>query len=195
VTAPALLLLDREGVLLEHVDPYILGAEQVQPVPGALEAVARLTRAGIQAAVVTNQSCIGSGLASRSFVDETNRRLVEWIARAGGSVAGVWVCPHRPIDRCGCRKPAPGLLVQAIAATAVDPADAWMVGDHETDVRAGWAAGCAQSIQVLTGRQAGPCELASAVHPSLATLVSWLLGGAAPASRPGNRHAGADVPR
>ena len=169
---PSLILLDREGVLLRHVDPYVLRSADVEPISGSLEAAAAFSRYGVALAVVTNQSPIGRQLVPASFVDATNQRLVEELLEAGAPVPpGIYVCPHTPEDRCGCRKPKPGLLLQAARDASIPLARTWMVGDHESDIEAGSRAGCGATIHVLSGRQTVPSSNASRVVADLMALA------------------------
>jgi D-glycero-D-manno-heptose 1,7-bisphosphate phosphatase len=119
--------------------------------PGALGAIARLARADIQVFVITNQAIVNRGLVSREVVEEINRRMIDVVERGGGRIAGVAYCPHRPDERCVCRKPRPGLLVDLAREHGVDLERAVLIGDALTDIQAGQAAGC-ETMLVLTGR-------------------------------------------
>jgi histidinol-phosphate phosphatase family protein len=141
---PAAVLLDRDGTLVEDV-PYNGDPELVTPRPGARAALARLHAAGMPTAVVSNQSGIGRGLVTREQVETVNRRVEELLGPLGPWL----VCPHRPDDRCRCRKPRPGLVEQAAAALGVDPRDCVVIGDVGADVEAARAAG-ARSVLVPT---------------------------------------------
>jgi histidinol-phosphate phosphatase family protein len=133
---PELVLLDRDGTLVENV-PYNGDPELVRPLPGVRAALDRLRREGVRLAVVTNQSGIGHGLISREQVDAVNARVAELL----GPFEGFFVCPHAPDEGCGCRKPEPGLLEEALAATGVRGDRALMVGDIGRDMAAAAAAG------------------------------------------------------
>ena len=174
---PELMVLDREGVILEHHEPYILRAEDVRFVPGAVEAIARLCSMGIKIAVATNQSCVRRGLVDAAFVEQVNAQVAEQVRTAGGDIVDFFVCPHVPEDDCRCRKPLPGLVRSAIAAAGTQPEQTWLVGDHDTDVRAGRAVGCAAVLHVRSGRQKEPAALADASLPDLAALVDELVSG------------------
>jgi D-glycero-D-manno-heptose 1,7-bisphosphate phosphatase len=121
---------------------YVRRWEEVELLEGSLEALARFTAAGYELVVLTNQSAIGRGLVSRAQVDEINRRLADSIARRGGRIRAFLVCPHTPADDCDCRKPRPGLLLQARDGLGIDLSTAVMIGDKPTDVDAARAAGC-----------------------------------------------------
>lgn len=168
-----LLLLDREGVILEHVDPYLLTHESVRFVPGAALAMGRALAAGVSVAIVTNQSPIGRGLVSAEFVEEVNQRIRAEV----GATAGLafFVCPHAPARGCDCRKPAPGLLLRAMAQFDRSPGECVMVGDHDTDMLAGRAAGVRQCLHVRTGRQTLASTHADASQPDLMSAVESLL--------------------
>jgi len=157
---PLAVLLDRDGTLVADV-PYNGDPEQVRLMPAAAEAVGRLRAAGVATAVVSNQSGIARGVLTRDQVDAVNARVAELL----GPVGPFFVCPHGPGDGCGCRKPAPGLVLEAAAALGVPAASCVLVGDIGADVDAGLAAG-ARAILVPTP-QTRPEEIAAA--PEVAT--------------------------
>jgi D-glycero-D-manno-heptose 1,7-bisphosphate phosphatase len=174
-TDPALILLDREGVLLAHKAPYVLQQADVVVLPGAIAACRLLLRHGVRLAVVTNQSPIGRGLISADFVERTHAWLGEQI---GPEAAGVsfHVCPHVGSDACECRKPKPGLLLHAMSVHGARPHECWMVGDHDTDMAAAAAAGVERRFHVTSGRQSTPSRLAMHVAHDLWTLVDSQFG-------------------
>lgn len=140
------LLFDRDDTLVVDV-PYNADPSLVVPVPGARRAVARGRAAGLPVGVVTNQSVIARGGATRTAVDETNARVDELVGPFD-----VWcVCPHGPEDDCPCRKPRPGLVLQASARLGVPATELVVIGDIGADVGAATAAG-AQAILVPTPR-------------------------------------------
>jgi D-glycero-D-manno-heptose 1,7-bisphosphate phosphatase len=144
--------LDRDGVINENVaDDYVRSWEGFRFLPGALDAIARLTRAGYPIIVVSNQQGIGKGLMDSSAVDAIHDRMLAAIRAAGGDVAAVLYCPHLATDECECRKPKPGLLTRAADELGLDLSQSVFVGDAASDVAAARAAGC-QPILVLTGR-------------------------------------------
>jgi histidinol-phosphate phosphatase family protein len=170
---PAAVLLDRDGTLVVDV-PYNGDPEAVVPVPGAAAALGRLRAAGVRLAVVSNQSGIARGLLTEEQVRAVNARVEELLGPLGP-----WcVCPHGPEDGCACRKPRPGLVLQAARALGVAPADCAVVGDIGADVGAARAAG-ARGVLVptpVTRRE----EVAAApeVAPTLGAAVDLLLCGA-----------------
>jgi D-glycero-D-manno-heptose 1,7-bisphosphate phosphatase len=168
---PGLLLLDRDGVLLEHVDPYVLRAEDVRFVPGAAEAAAAFAHAGSRLAVVSNQSPIARGLVTEAFVERTNAMVVARLAELGVADVPVHYCPHDDTARCACRKPEPGLLRTAMAAAGAEPSRTWMAGDHDVDLVAAARAGCGARIHVLTGRMRRASVHATHVAANLPALA------------------------
>jgi histidinol-phosphate phosphatase family protein len=140
--------------------------------PGAREAVGRLRAAGVATAVVSNQSGVARGYLGAGQVAAVNRRVEELV----GPVGPWFVCMHGPLDGCGCRKPAPGLVKAAAAELGVDPADCVVVGDIGSDVEAARAAG-ARAVLVPTA-VTRPEEVAAApvVAPDLVAAVELLLG-------------------
>ncbi len=167
---PAAVLLDRDDTLI--VDrPYNGDPAAVQPMPTAREALAMLRAAGVATAVVSNQSGIGRGLLSPAAVSAVNARVEELLGPLGP-----WVlCPHGPKDGCGCRKPAPGLVLAAAHRLGVDPRRCVLIGDIAADVQAAEAAG-AEAVLVPTARTK-PQEIATArrVAPDLVSAVRMVI--------------------
>jgi histidinol-phosphate phosphatase family protein len=138
------VLFDRDGTLIRDV-PYNGDPARVEPMPSARAALDRLRAAGVRLAVVSNQSGVGRGFLTLAEVDAVNRRVEELL----GPLDGFFVCPHCSGDACDCRKPEPGLMLQAAAALGVAPADCAVIGDIGADVEAARRAG-ARPILVPT---------------------------------------------
>jgi HAD superfamily hydrolase (TIGR01662 family) len=168
------VLLDRDGTLVVDV-PYNGDPALVQPMPGAREALARLRDAGVRLAVISNQSGIARGLVTHEQVDAVNRRIEDVL----GPIGPWFVCPHAPDDGCACRKPQPGLVLQAAERLGVPPERCAVVGDIGADVDAARAAG-ARGVLVPTAATL-PREVSAAaqVASTLDEAVSLLLEGAA----------------
>jgi len=148
-----LLILDRDGVINHDSDAYIKSLEEWIPIPGSIEAIARLSKAGWTVAVATNQSGIARGYYPLSTLEAMHARLRGLVAEQGGELGLIVHCPHGPDDSCDCRKPKPGML-QAIAEHyQVDLAGVWFVGDSTGDLDAALAVG-AQPVLVRTGKGA-----------------------------------------
>lgn len=146
-----LVILDRDGVINQDSADFIRSADAWQPLPGAPEAIARLHAAGWRIAVATNQSGIARGLFDADTLDAIHDRMQQVIRQAGGRIEHVALCPHGPDDRCGCRKPAPGLIHAIEAALGINARGAPFVGDTLRDLRAARAAGC-RPVLVRTGK-------------------------------------------
>ena len=138
---PRWVILDRDGVINEDSDAYIKSVAEWKPLPGSLEAIARLSRAGWRLAVVSNQSGIGRGLFTAATLDRINAHMLDAVAAAGGRIDGVYVCPHRPDQGCDCRKPEPGLLLRAAADLGFAIEGVPFIGDKQSDIDAARAAG------------------------------------------------------
>ncbi len=158
------ILLDRDGVLNRERADYVKSWQEFELLPGVLPALQKLAALSLPIAVVSNQSAIGRGLVTPETVAEIHRRLRDLVVEAGGRIDAFYVCPHRPDERCGCRKPQPGLLLEAAAAFGVAPADCLFIGDAVTDAQAAAAAGCA-ALLVRTGRQGAQLDALLAALP------------------------------
>jgi D-glycero-D-manno-heptose 1,7-bisphosphate phosphatase len=150
------IFLDRDGVVIEDVH-YLASPSQAQFVPGSADAIAALNRAGWPVVIVTNQAGVGRGLFTIDAVHAVHQHLAEQLAGYGARIEAFYFCPHHPSAElpeyrtaCGCRKPSPGMLKQAAQELGLDLANSWMVGDRETDLQAGAAAGT-RTILVRTG--------------------------------------------
>lgn len=145
------VFLDRDGVINRNRPDYVRRWDQFEFLPGALEALRDLARKDLPVLVVSNQSAVGRGLMSSWDLDEINTRMLELVTAAGGRIDGAYYCPHAPEAGCACRKPAPGLLLEAMQRFGVDPGRSCLVGDGVADMLAAREVGI-PSILVLTGR-------------------------------------------
>jgi histidinol-phosphate phosphatase family protein len=165
------VLLDRDGTLVIDV-PYNGDPARVRPMPGARAALERLRRDGVRMAVVSNQSGIARGLLTREQVDAVNHEIEQRL----GPIGPWLVCPHGPDDGCACRKPAPGLVLQAAQVLGVEPERCAVVGDIGADVQAAHAAG-ARAILVPTERTLhDEIDAAPEVARDLPEAIGQLLG-------------------
>ena len=146
-----LIILDRDGVINEDSDAYIKSLEEWIPIPGSIEAIARLSKAGWIVAVATNQSGIARGYYPTEVLESMHARLRELVAQQGGEVGLIVHCPHGPDDGCDCRKPKPGMLQQIAAHYRVPLGGIWYVGDSGSDLQAALAVDC-QPVLVKTGK-------------------------------------------
>ena len=148
-----LIILDRDGTINEDRDDYVKSADEWVPIPGALEAIARLNHAGWHTVIATNQSGIGRGTFDMAALNAMHLKMNQLLARQGGRIEAVFFCPHIPEDECDCRKPMPGLFTQIGERFGVSLADVPVVGDTLRDLQAGAAAGC-QPHFLRTGKGA-----------------------------------------
>lgn len=145
-----LIVLDRDGVINRDSRDFIKSAGEWEPLPGSIEAVARLSRAGFTVAVASNQSGLGRGLFDRRALAAMHRKLRRLVANAGGRVDRIVVCPHTPDDGCDCRKPRAGLLHRLARYYNTGLRGVPVVGDSLRDLEAAVSAG-ARPILVRTG--------------------------------------------
>lgn len=145
------VFLDRDGTLNVEVN-YLRRVEDLRLIPGAGEALAALRRQGFVLVGITNQAGIARGLLDETVLGAIHERLQALLAAQGARLDAVYFCPHHPefTGACECRKPLPGMLLQAAAELDIDLARSWMVGDTPADIAAGRAAGC-RSVLVRTG--------------------------------------------
>ncbi len=146
------VFLDRDGVLIENRAEYVRDWSQVSVYPKTHFSLKGIQNAGYKIVIVTNQSAVGRGLITLETANDINQRLVELIRQNGVQVDGVYLCPHRPEDDCDCRKPKPGMLLQAARELSLDLSRSWLVGDAWSDMLAGHAVSLRGEILVKTGR-------------------------------------------
>jgi len=168
---PRLVLFDRDGTLLHDV-PYNGNPDRVEPVPGAAEALGRLRERGIATGIVSNQSGVARGLLTRDDVEAVGARIDQLL----GPFDTWQYCPHAADDGCGCRKPAPGMVLAAAAEVGVPPRECAVVGDIGSDVSAALAAGARPILVPTTVTRAEEVAAAPEVARDLGEAVDLLLG-------------------
>jgi D-glycero-D-manno-heptose 1,7-bisphosphate phosphatase len=138
------VFLDRDGVLNRKAPEgqYIMRWEDMVFLPRVREAVRLFNQAGFLVVVVSNQRCVAKGLITTSELDDLHARMQSEFALTGARLDAIYYCPHENEPPCACRKPQPGLLLQAARIHNIDLAKSWMIGDSKRDVAAGRAAGC-----------------------------------------------------
>ncbi|WP_186828462.1 D-glycero-beta-D-manno-heptose 1,7-bisphosphate 7-phosphatase [Pseudomonas chlororaphis] len=146
-----LLILDRDGVINHDSDAYIKSVAEWIPLPGSIEAIAQLSKAGWTVAVATNQSGIARGYYDVATLDAMHERLRTLVAEQGGELGLVVYCPHGPDEGCACRKPKPGMLQTIARHYQADLAGLWFVGDSLGDLEAAKAVD-SQPVLVKTGK-------------------------------------------
>jgi len=176
-----LIILDRDGVINYDSDQYIKSPEEWRPIPGSLEAIARLNHAGFRVVVATNQSGLGRGLFDMATMVAINEKLHKALAHVGGRIDAVFYCPHTADSDCDCRKPKPGLLNEIGQRFSVDLTGVPCIGDSLRDLQAAQAVG-AQPILVLSGKgektlREGKFPSNTVIFPDLAFAAAALLAG------------------
>ena len=179
--AAKLIVLDRDGVINHDSDQFIKSPDEWRPIPGSLEAVARLNHAGFRVVVATNQSGVGRGLLDIGTLNAIHEKLHRALAQVGGRLDAIFYCPHTGDSHCECRKPRPGMLEEIGRRFNVDMTGVPCVGDSERDLVAAQAVG-AQPMLVLTGKgettlRQGKFPQNTVIFPDLAFAVSALLVG------------------
>lgn len=179
--AAKLIVLDRDGVINHDSDQFIKSPDEWRPIPGSLEAVARLNHAGFRVVVATNQSGVGRGLLDIGTLNAIHEKLHRALAQVGGRLDAIFYCPHTGDSHCECRKPRPGMLEEIGRRFNVDMTGVPCVGDSERDLVAAQAVG-AQPMLVLTGKgettlRQGKFPKNTVIFPDLAFAVSALLVG------------------
>jgi len=173
-----IVILDRDGTINFDSDQYIKSPDEWRPIPGSLEAIARLTQAGYRLVVATNQSGIARGLLDVATLNAIHDAMHRAVAQAGGRIEAVFFCPHAADSDCACRKPKPGMLLEIGRRFNVALEDTYMVGDALRDLRAAAGAG-ARPVLVLTGKgrttqETGGLPAETRVFSDLATFAVQL---------------------
>ena len=175
-----LIILDRDGTINEDSDQYIKSPSEWKPIPGSLQAIARLTQGGWRVVVATNQSGIARGLFDMAALNAIHAEMHRAVNLAGGRIDAIFFCPHAGDSNCECRKPKPGLLREIASRMDVELAGVPMIGDSLRDLEAAAVAG-AKPCLVLTGkgkktRAAGRLPPGTEVFPDLAAVAARLAG-------------------
>jgi D-glycero-D-manno-heptose 1,7-bisphosphate phosphatase len=159
------IILDRDGVINFDSEHYIKSPDEWHPIPGSLEAIAKLTQQGFKVIIATNQSGVARKLYDLAMLETIHQKLLRSVSDAGGEIAEIFFCPHHPDEKCQCRKPQPGMFHQIAEKYALDLSDVYFVGDSLSDIQAAENAGC-KPVLVLTGN--GQDTLAN--NPTIATV-------------------------
>jgi len=175
--------LDRDGTIIVERD-YLSSPEQVELLPGAGAGLRAMRDLGLGLLIVTNQSAVGRGYFDLARLEEIHGRLRELLVAEGVELAGIYICPHTPEMACACRKPLPGLLLQASRELGFDPARALVIGDKPCDIALGQAVGAA-TILVRTGygaehetaRSATPDHVADNLAAAAEFVQRWMATG------------------
>jgi len=175
-----LIILDRDGVINQDSDLFIKSPEEWLPVPGSLDAIANLNRAGYRVVVATNQSGVGRGLFDMAMLNAIHARMHKLVGAAGGRIDAVFYCPHASGDNCACRKPQAGMFLEIAERYATSLHGVPAVGDSLRDLQAAAAVG-AHPVLVKTGKglrtlTSGGLPANTAVYADLAAVAGALAG-------------------
>jgi D-glycero-D-manno-heptose 1,7-bisphosphate phosphatase len=178
-----LIILDRDGVINFDSDQFIKSPDEWKPIPGSLEAIARLTREGWRVVVATNQSGLARGLFEMATLNAIHAKMHKAVAQAGGRIEAVFYCPHAADMDCDCRKPKPGMFDEIAARYGRDLQDVPAIGDSLRDLLAAASVG-ARPVLVKTGKGtktlvAGGLPENTPVFADLREAVEYLLKAAA----------------
>jgi D-glycero-D-manno-heptose 1,7-bisphosphate phosphatase len=144
------VFLDRDGVINRKAPEgqYVTRWEEMEFLPGVHEAVRLLNKAGVFVVVVSNQRCIAKGLITAAELESMHARMVREFEAAHARLDAIYYCPHENEPACSCRKPQPGLLLEAAREYQIDLAGSWIIGDSQRDVGAGRNAGCRTALLI-----------------------------------------------
>ncbi len=145
------IFIDRDGVINTDSPDYIKKPSEFHFLKNSAQAAAMLYKNGFDLIIITNQSVIGRGMASLNDLEAIFDKMCKGIEKAGGKIKDIFFCPHTPDQNCSCRKPRPGLILQAMKKYNIDPAYSCMIGDSAKDIECAKNAGCRHSILVKTG--------------------------------------------
>jgi D-glycero-D-manno-heptose 1,7-bisphosphate phosphatase len=148
----SVVFLDRDGTINIDSPDYIKNRSEFKLIPGSIEAIRRLTIGGFTSIVITNQSALARKLISPGELDHIHAIMKAAITSGGGKITDIFFCPHLPNEGCDCRKPAPGLLLQAQRKYSIDLSMSFMVGDSAKDIECARNAGCGKAVLVKTGK-------------------------------------------
>ncbi len=177
-----LVLLDRDGVINRERGDYVTAPEEMELIEGAAAAIGRLNAAGYRIAVITNQGCIGRGLIDEARLDQIHARMHSLLATEGARIDRIYVCPDAPWAATERRKPAPGMLREALKDFAARPERTPFIGDSLRDLQAACAIGCKPMlVRTGHGRRTERKDLSSLpqpvkIHDDLAAAVDYILG-------------------
>jgi D-glycero-D-manno-heptose 1,7-bisphosphate phosphatase len=174
-----LIILDRDGVINHDSDAFIKSPDEWVPIPGSLQAIARLNQAGYQVVVATNQSGIGRKLFDMATLNAIHQKMHQMAQQVGATIDAIFFCPHMADDNCDCRKPKPGMLHEIARRYDISLKGVHSVGDSLRDLQSGFVVGC-QPHLVLTGKgqktlDKGGLPPGTRIYPDLATMVDQLL--------------------
>ena len=176
------VFLDRDGVINQDSPDYVRSCAEFQFLPGSLEALLRLTENSFSIIIITNQSGVNRNIIPQETLDEIHKKMQRAVIDHGGLIKDIFFCPHHPKENCDCRKPKPGMIIQARKRYHIDLSSAYMVGDSVKDMECARNAGCRFAVLVRTGNgsEAEKILLESETPPdhvaeNLLDAVGWII--------------------
>ncbi|MFP5225621.1 MAG: D-glycero-alpha-D-manno-heptose-1,7-bisphosphate 7-phosphatase [Actinomycetota bacterium] len=190
------VFLDRDGVICENRADHVRSWRDFTFLPGTIDAIASLRRAGAKIFIITNQAAVGRGLMTQGDLANIHAKMKEVLHGSGADVDGIYACTHHPADECACRKPGIALLAMAAEEHDIILEESFMVGDYVTDIEAGATAGCT-TVLVRSGRgtqaeriiRTGEAIMPDAVCDDMVDAAFWILAERASAVATGRRTA------
>jgi D-glycero-D-manno-heptose 1,7-bisphosphate phosphatase len=173
-----LIALDRDGIINEDSPAYVKSLTEFHLIPESLQAIAKLKQYGYKVVVASNQSGIGRGLFSLETLNLIHRHMLDEIKKSGGNIDEIFICPHKPEDNCECRKPKPGLLLEAANRFKIEPTEILMIGDSMRDILA--AKNCGANAMFIKTNSLKDKDLKAAqkdgipIYSSLAEAVAHI---------------------
>jgi len=141
------VFLDRDGVINKNKDDYVKNVSELEIFSNISESIKKLKELGFFVLVITNQSAINRGLTTHENINKIHQTIQEHLKTHSTFIDAFYYCPHKPEDHCICRKPKPGLIIQATKEFNIDLKSSWMIGDRDSDIKSAELAGC-NSIKI-----------------------------------------------
>ena len=172
-----IIFLDRDGVINRELEGYVTEWSEFEFLPDALKALKFLKEKDWNVVVITNQSAIGRGYATKEVIEEITAKMISEVREAGGDILDVFYCPHTPEDACSCRKPKPDLFYQAAEKYGIDLSNKWYIGDKLSDVQAAKSASL-KAILIRGGKEVKGLSVsendAAAIVSNLSEAVEFI---------------------
>ena len=176
------VFLDRDGVINQDSSEYVKNCTEFKFIPGSLEALVRLTEKGFSTIIITNQSGVNRNLIPQKTLNDIHIKMQQAVTGSGGEIKDIFYCPHHPKENCDCRKPKPGMIIQARKRHRIDLSSAYMVGDSAKDIMCARNAGCGVAVLVKTGNGPGVEKILlekkippDYVAADLSEAVEWII--------------------
>lgn len=177
-----MVFLDRDGVINRDSPDYVKSWSEFEFLPGSIEAIRNLSVSGFTTMLITNQSAVNRRLISHTELQTIHTRMKAALKRRDGHIRDIFFCPHRPDERCACRKPKPGLIHQAQSKYRIDLSQSFMVGDNAKDIECARNAGCGCAILVQSGIGTDAAEILATrdicpdfIARDLSGAVNWIM--------------------